>query len=103
MNVPIQLRSHELDQVHEFTTEAINQLKQAELDDAESQLERIYDEHISGVEWSDTDDVYLSMPAEDWRQWMRYLNRVRRDDQRVWWLQNKLVGRLNERMEELNE
>lgn len=107
MAVPVKVRSHELDQVKSETISVADGLEQADLTEAADELYRIYDEHISGVEKEYPEGPafanYLSMPAEDWRLLVRYLNRARRSggNLRIGWLQNKLVGRLEDRMEEL--
>lgn len=99
MNVPIEVRSHELKQVKTMLSTAIDELESAEADVEE--ISRVYEEHILGMDNSD----YLSMPADDWRLVIRYLNRARRTEgrTRVHWLQTKFVNRLNERMEEMED
>lgn len=110
MNLPVKVRSNELKQVKKVVTQLIDNLEQAELPEAADELSRIYDEHISGVErgFEDEDNAfaaYLSMPLDDWRIVIRHLNRARREEGtiRVQYLQNKLVSRIEDRIEDLEE
>lgn len=107
INVPIKVRSNELRQAKDMMPAVSDSLTQAGLDEAAEEVDRIYESHISDVEATYPEGpqfaAYLSMPAEDWRMTIRYLNRARRDEgrTRVHWLQSKFVNRLNERMEEM--
>lgn len=109
INVPVEVRSHELTQIHEMVPAARDDLVDADNDDDAETVRRIYDEHIKGVEQSFSEDesfaAYLSMPVEDWRMVIRYLNRTTRDEGRirVHWLQEKLVTRLEDRLDELED
>jgi hypothetical protein len=77
-------------------------------DDAD-ELERIYAEYIEGVEREFTADdqafaAYVSMPADDWRQVVGSLGRLYDEEGlRVWWLRKKLVKRLRERLEQMED
>lgn len=107
MNVPVRVRTHELQQVKTMMPSVADGLEQADLDEAAEEVNRIYDTHIEGVEPTYPDGpefaAYLSMPTEDWRLTIRYLNRAMRDEGRlrVHWLQNKLVERIEDRLDEL--
>jgi hypothetical protein len=105
--IPVEVRTHELNQVHEMIPNVRDSLEQADLTEAAEEVDRIYTEHIEGVEATYPEGpmfaAYLSMPPEDWRIFIRYLNRARQTDGRlrVQWLQTKFVDRIEERMEEM--
>jgi hypothetical protein len=110
INVPVKVRTHELNQLHEFVPDVRDGLRQAELDEAADEVARIYDEHISGVEREFTGDdqafaAYVSMPANDWKTIVRFIGRLEHTSEgtRAWWLQKKLVERLRERLEEMED
>lgn len=102
LNVPVKVRSHELNQLHEFVPDVRDELRKADLNDAADKVERIYDEHVSSVRY-EKNDTYVSMPAEDWKTVVRNIGRLSRTSEgtRAWWLQTKLVDRLDDRLEEL--
>jgi len=103
LNVPIRVRTHELEQLHGMVPEAIQQIGTDEADE----LKRVYDEHIGQItaEYPEGPQfaAYVSMPIDDWRTVISGLNRARYESgrPRVHWLQSKLVGRLEDRSEEL--
>lgn len=105
LNVPVKVRTHELQQVQDMMPAAAERLEQAELDDAAEQVNRIFEEHVEDIEPTYPEGpefaAYLSMPAEDWRMTIRYLNRARGEAGRlrVHWLQNKLVTRIEDRLD----
>lgn len=101
LNVPVEVRSHELAKLHETIRGVITNLEDAEMDEAAVELSRVYEEHIEGIERDDSEAVHVSMPPEDWRIAIRYLNRARENSMRVGWLQSKLVDRLEKKMEEM--
>jgi hypothetical protein len=107
MNVPVEVRTHELQQVKTMMADVAADLGQAELDDAASEVNRIYETHVEGIEptYPEGDEfaAYLSMPAEDWRMTVRYLNRAWSEHGkfRTHWLQSKLVSRVEGRLNEL--
>ena len=104
INVPVETRTHEVAQLHEFVPQMCGDLQEVGLDEAAAEVQRIYDEHISGVTADDREDesfaAYTSMPADDWQVLVRHMNRLR-SDKRAEWLQMKLVDRLRDRMEEM--
>lgn len=108
MAVPVKFRSHELGQMHDMLPAVQDDLERAELDEAADIVERIYDEHVHGVSVEPRQNsqfaAYVSMPAEDWRLAVRYLGRATRweSKNRVQWLRQKLIDRLEDRMEELD-
>jgi hypothetical protein len=101
LNVPVEVRSHELEQLHESVQSVIDNLEDAEMDAAVDELSRVYEEHIEGVHKDGEGTVHVSMPAEDWRITIRYLNRAREDSMRVGWLQSKLVDRIEKKLAEM--
>lgn len=107
INVPLQVRIHELQQLHSMIQQAIESYETADLDEYADKIRRVYDEHVENVTAdypeSEAFAAWVSMPAEDWRQVMRALSRARHDagETRTRWLQTKLVGRLEERSKEL--
>jgi hypothetical protein len=99
INVPIDVRSHELQQVKEMGTSAVERLRSIELDDEADELSRVVDEHI--LDMPDDADT-LSMPADDWQTLVRHLHRLRDEEGlRVWWLRRKLYDRLQDKQEAL--
>lgn len=106
LNLPVKVRTHELEQVQTLLPKIRDELRQADKDEAADEVHRIYDEHVEGKVpvYPDGPEFanYLSMPSEDWRMVIRYLNRER-DDQplRIHWLQTKLTDRIEARMEEM--
>jgi len=107
LNVPVKVRTHELQQVKTMIPNVADDLEQADLDEAAEEVQRIFDTHIEGIDAHYPEGpefaAYLSMPVEDWRLTIRYLNRARRTDGklRAQWLQSKLVDRVEDRLEEL--
>jgi hypothetical protein len=109
INVPVKVRTHELNQVHEMIPQVEEQLRsigvEATVEQAD-ELERIYAEHIEGigVEPRESEEfaAYLSMPADDWRSVVSALARVD-DGLRPRWLQKKLVKRLRARLDEMED
>jgi hypothetical protein len=94
MHVPVDLRTHEVNQLQEMVPDAAQQLRETDVEtlveDAET-LERAYDEHLYGLDGPGV----ASMPADDWRAIVRNLDRAD-DGLRVWWLRKKLVDRLSD-------
>lgn len=107
INVPIQVRSNELTQLHEWVPTLAGKLQQAELDERAEQMQRIYEEHID-ITHTAADDpaivTYVSMPAEDWRALIRESQRLtdERGVTRVNYLRRKLGRRLRDRMDEMD-
>jgi hypothetical protein len=109
MNVPVEIRSHELRQLDHMVPQAADELEAVATDennlaDEANTLYRAYDEHIADMPATHSmGDGYLSMPADDWRSIIRHLPRVEDEEGklRVLWLRKKLVGRLRDRMDEL--
>jgi len=108
MNIPVKVRTHELNQMQTMVPNVIEQLKQAELDDAVADMSRIFDSYVRDVEVTYPQDdfaAYVSMPPEDWRLTVRHLNRARHDEGtiRVQYLQSKLVSRVEERLADIED
>ena len=106
MDVPINVRSHEAEQLQEWTPKVEQTLRSVGRDDEADTIESIYDEHVSEFETrAHSDTPYISMDADDWRALVRNLDRIDDDEgkNRVWWLRKKLVSRLRDRMEELED
>jgi hypothetical protein len=108
IRVPIKARTHELNQLQAMLPDVRDGLAMADLDEAADEVDRIYTEYVEGVEAEYPEGPefanYISMPAEDWRLTVRYLNRLRAvEGLRVSWLQNKLVDRLRDRLEEMED
>jgi hypothetical protein len=111
MNVPVEVRSHELRQLDKMVPKAADRLREVatENNDLASEadtLDRAYDEHILDMPATHSmGDGYLSMPADDWRAIIRHLPRI--EDNvgvtRVWWLRKKLTSRVRERLAELED
>jgi len=110
INVPVKVRSHELQQAHDFIPRVAQRLRDIDADPAQEQadeLERIYAEHVEGVERKFTEDdqafaAYISMPADDWRAVVGGVARLRGEEGlRSWWFRKKLVKRLQARLEEM--
>ena len=103
IRVPIDIRTHELNQAHEFIPRIIERLSQVDVETAQEQadeLDRIYADYIEDVEAP----YFLSMPADDWRTLVGALARLRDEEGlRVWWFRKKLVDRLQERLEEMED
>lgn len=110
INVPVRVRSNELAQAQNMTPRVVEKLRQVDAESVQERaddLERIYEEHIEGVEHDyrgNTDYIefatHLSMPAEDWRTFIGALSRLRDEEGlRVWWLRKKFVNRLEDRLE----
>jgi hypothetical protein len=101
MNVPVDLRTHEVQQLQTMVPDAAHHLRETDVDtlveDAET-LNRVYDEHLYGLDGPGM----VSMPADDWRAIVRNLDRAG-DDLKVWWLRKKLVQRLADKLDEVEE
>lgn len=94
LSVPIELRSHEREQLNEYLPEAEESYfmgeRYEERDDVAVLIEQL----------SDSSGKHVSFTVEQWRTCVSALSRVD-DGLRPWWLQKKVVNRLNERVEEL--
>lgn len=107
LNVPVEVRSHELEQLHDWTPRIEQRLREVERDDEADSIERLYDEYIPNYMDADkraySGTPYISMPADDWRTLVRNLDRIYDDEgkNRVWWLRKKLVSRLRDRMDDM--
>jgi len=107
MNVPVKVRTHELQQAKTMMPNVADSLEQAGLDEAAEEVNRIYESHIEALEPTYPEGpefaAYLSMPTEDWRLTIRYLNRARRTDGklRAQWLQSKILDRVEGRLDEM--
>ena len=129
INVPVKVRTHELQQAHDFIPRVAQRLRDIDADPAQEQadeLERIYAEHVEGVEatypkgpeGADSRGssassppeqgsggefaAYISMPADDWRAVVGGVARLRGEEGlRSWWFRKKLVKRLQARLEEM--
>jgi hypothetical protein len=98
-SIPISLRSHEIDQLHEFVPKLVRRFmgrdtEQNDMASKADELERVYEEHIEGM------GNALLMPIDDWRTLISSLSDVD-DGLRGWWLQRKLIRRLRDKSEEL--
>lgn len=111
INVPVKVRTHELNQAHDFIPRAAERLRAVDADPAQEQadeLERIYAEHVEGIDAHYPEGpefaAYLSMPADDWRQVVGGVARLYDEEGlRVQWFQKKLVKRLQARMAEMED
>jgi hypothetical protein len=109
LNVPVKVRTHELKQTKTMIPNVADDLEQAGLDEAAEEVNRIYETHIEGIDAHYPEGpefaAYLSIPVEDWRLTIRYLNRARRTDGklRAQWLQSKLVDRVEDRLAEMED
>lgn len=108
IRVPIKARTHELNQLQSMLPDVRDGLELADLEEAAEEVGRIYTEYVEGVEAEYPEGPefanYVSMPAEDWRLAIRYLNRLRFEEGfRLSWLQNKLVDRLKDRLAEMED
>lgn len=109
IRVPIKVRSHELNQAHEFITKAVSQLSQIDATAPQEQAEElreIYTDHVHDVEATYPEGpefaAYLSMPADSWRTVLGALGRLRTDEGlRSRWFRAKLTRRLRDRLEEM--
>lgn len=107
INVPIKVRTHEIDQLQEMVPEVAERLEVIEHADAED-FREVYEEHIADLEATypgapedESFAAWASMPAEDWRLLIRHTRRW--EDSREEWLQKKLMNRLEERLEQVQE
>lgn len=99
INIPIDVRSHEQNQLTEFIPKLVTRFMNRQTEQMESksdELNRVYDEHIEGMDG----ESYLSMPIDDWRTLISSLSNVD-DGLRGWWLQKKLVSRLRDKLEDI--
>lgn len=99
INIPIDVRSHEQNQLTEFVPKLVTRFMNRQTEQMESksdELNRVYDEHIEGMDG----ESYLSMPIDDWRTLISSLSNVD-DGLRGWWLQKKLVSRLRDKLEDI--
>lgn len=111
INVPVKVRTHELNQAHEFIPRVAERLGSIDVEHAQEQaeeLERIYAEHVEDVEATYPEGpefaAYISMPAEDWRTVVGATARLYDEETlRVRWFRKKLVKRLQARLEEMED
>jgi hypothetical protein len=107
MNIPVRVRTHELDQLQTMLPKVHGDLVAAERGEDATEIDRIYDEHVRGVEATYPEGpqfaAYVSMPVDDWQTALKHMTRLYRTEgrPRVNYLQTKLVGRLQDRTDEL--
>jgi hypothetical protein len=104
INVPIKVRTHEIDQLQEMMPEVADRLEAIEHPDAED-FRSAYEEYVASLEAvypgapeDESFAAWASMPAESWRVLIRHTRRW--EDSRQEWLQSKLMDRLEGRLEE---
>ena len=94
LTVPIELRSHEREQLNEYLPQAKESYfmgeRYAARDDVAVLIEQL----------SESEGTHVSFTVEQWRTCVSALSRCE-DGLRPWWLQKKVVNRLNERIENL--
>lgn len=105
VRVPIKVRTHEVNQLHEMLPEVVDRLAAIEHPDAED-FEEMYEEYVSDVEITypgapqdESFAAWVSMPADEWRLLIRHAQKY--EDARAEWLQKKLMRRLSDRLEEV--
>lgn len=105
INVPVEVRSHELGQLRDWTPTVAANLYDVSTDEnglleEADTIQRIYDEYINTVEGE-----YISMPADDWRALVANLDRIEDEEgiNRVYWLRKKLVTRLRDKLDEMED
>lgn len=111
LNVPVKVRTHELQQAHDFIPRVAERFAAIDVEHAQEQaeeLERIYAEYVEGVEATYPEGsefaAYISMPAEDWRTVVGAAARLYDEESlRVQWFRKKLVKRLQARLEEMED
>lgn len=111
IRVPIKVRTHELNQAHEFIPRTVERLSQIDVEAVQEQaeeLDRIYTEYVEGVEAEYPEGPefanYISMPADEWRTVVSATARLRDEEGlRSWWFRAKLVDRLHARLEEMED
>lgn len=100
MDVPIEMRSHEQEQMETFLPEVEETLRERGLHEQADEIGNFT------FTLDATDDVagqYASAPAEDWEKVVQYLNIIRPNHGlKVWWLRKKLAMRLSERLAEVD-
>ena len=94
LSVPIEIRDHEYRQLIEYLPNAKQSYKAGDRDDEAATVSTLIDT------LSDSSDKHVSFTVEQWRTCVSALNRCE-DGLRPWWLQKKVVNRLNERIENL--
>jgi hypothetical protein len=101
LNVPIKVRTNELQQLQNTVEGLVDELLSHDIDDAED-LRSAYETHVDGVEAVYPEPAFanwVSMPASDWQLVVRHMGRL--DSVRSWYLRTKLSSRLSDRLEEL--
>lgn len=94
LRVPIEVRDHEYRQLVEYLPNARDSYLRGDRDDEAAAVGTLIDD------LSDSSDEHVSFTVEQWQTCVSALSRCD-DGLRPWWLQKKVVNRLNERIEEL--
>lgn len=94
LSVPIEIRDNEYRQLIEYLPNAKQSYEAGERDDEAAAVSTLIDT------LTDSSDKHVSFTVEQWRTCVSALSRVE-DGLRPWWLQKKVVNRLNERVDEL--
>ncbi|WP_226041237.1 hypothetical protein [Natrinema sp. DC36] len=93
--IPIRLRSNEENQLDEFVPQAIENLREIELEDEADDL--------SNVDIIDNEDGTFSAEVGEWATIISALRTLREDESlRSWWLRKKLARRLSKATEHLD-
>lgn len=105
-DIPLMVRSHEIEQLHEWVPKVVSRLEDIDMEDRAGEVELLYENHIADTESTQSHSVsdgYITMAAGDWRLLVRELRRISDEEGavRTWWLRKKLVQRLSDRLEEL--
>jgi hypothetical protein len=107
LNVPIEIRSHEQQQLESMVPDVIESLERAELDT--ETIEQAHEKLRDPTETFTAPDQsfyrYLSLPVDSWQTLIQELERVQGKEghatNRVHYLRRKLFKRVRDRMEEL--
>jgi hypothetical protein len=98
-NVPIEIRTHEQAQLEEFLPQIQERFRESGLDEQADTIEA-FEFHLF-----ETDEVagsWATASAQQWADILQYLTYARDiDNNRAWWLQQKLGERLQERLDEI--
>lgn len=101
VNVPLRVRTHELQQLKDMTFREAVILEGIGLEDEGQTIHQIREQYITDVEVTYPEGpefaAYVSMPSDAWWAVVSDLDRL--DTLRAEWLQKKLVSRLRKRIE----
>lgn len=104
INVPVQVRTQELEQLQHYVPRIHILLDGMGQDEEAKEMAAINERYVEGVRATYPEGpefaAYMSMPSDQWWSVVQGLGRF--DDTRTYWLRKKLASRLRDRLEQMD-